>query len=185
MRIINETVILRIIASKIAKADQNGENRYLSVFFDLLHDWYWFTKGHFEAAMREVSIEEYRNAFFRLVTQGWFKLPSTFKNGISLYYASSALSNLSTSFDALRELQQEIFVYQATAAKLAADTKEIRFILEKQCNLGMVVTILSPLLRYFSETESNRSQILTFADIFNFGYIEGVRSERARRRKDK
>lgn len=185
MKQINETVILRIIASKIAKADPNVESRFLSVFFDLLHDWYWFTKGHYEAAMREVSIEEYRNAFFRLVSQARFKLPGTFKNGISLYYASSVLPDPSTSFDVLCELQQEIFVYRATVEKLAADTKEIRFILEKQCNLVAVVTILSPLLRYFSEAESERSRILTFADIFNFGYIEGVRSERARRRKGK
>lgn len=134
MKIINETVILRIIASKIAEASQNGESRCLSVFFDLLHDWYWFTKGYYEAAMREISIEEYRNAFFRLVSQGWFKLPSSFKNGISLYYASSALPDSSTSFDVLRELKQEIFVYRATVAKLAADTKEIRFILDKQRN---------------------------------------------------
>lgn len=184
MRLINETVILRIIAFKIAEEDQNGEDRCLSVFFDLLHDWYRFTKGHYEAAMREVSIEEYRTAFFRLVSKAGFKLPDTFKNGISLYYASSALPDPSASFDVLRELQQEIFVYQATVVKLAADTKEIRFILEKQCNLVAVVTILSPLLRYFSEAESERSRILTFVDIFNFGYIEGVRSERARRRKE-
>lgn len=81
--------------------------------------------------------------------------------------------------DALREQQQAIRERERALRANEQSTREIRRIIHKQPATS-VYELIEPIIKAFES--SGQSRTITYIDLFNYGYMEGKRAERARRR---
>lgn len=173
-------VAMAIIFNKIGEITSTEHSSIFEALNGILHNFYHFTKSHFVSQMGHIDRKEYFYAFYAIIMNEQTELPDVFLKGIALYFGGTVRTDTSINETVLSVLREQIAAYRIKMSTLDSDTNEIRNILAHRPVIS-ILELLQPLLRWFRANPEH--QELIYADIFNYGYIEGIRAERRRRLK--
>ncbi len=161
----------------------------LKSYQEAVYSVFYYSKARYEELMGVGSFyerNEYLHLFYDLALD-LKGLPETVKKCASLYYHGTPHD---TEIDAIfyarlcKEIKDEIErerAEQAEIERIKEETKELQRILGEQFPLQDLEKI-KPLLK-LAEHENRAGSYLFMAQLFNYGFIEGKRAERAKRKK--
>lgn len=173
-------IAMSLIFNKIGEITSKERSSPLEALNSILYNFYYFTRSHFASQIGHINHKEYFYVFYAIIMNEQAELPNVFLKGIALYFGGTVRTNTSIDETVLAGLREQIAAYRINMSKLDSDTKEIRTILEHKPTIS-AFELLPPLLRWFEANPEHQESI--YVDIFNYGYIEGIRAERRRRLK--
>ena len=176
--LINQEEFTGFIISKIKDHSPAG-TAPLEAFNSLLYSLYHFTTSHIDEA-KTLTYQEYYNAFcgFLLSELSYMEfIPDKYFSFIISYYSGKfEICPLDESY--LAELTNAIRAERKRTQQLEERTQEIIKILDRQCIPDFPIFDIAEALN--SKGRGYTFTILTY--LFNYGYIEGKRAERRRRK---
>lgn len=177
--------ILAFIIEKSKEALRVYKTSALKAFNSTIINSYFFYDAHFNRVFpdgKKVGRSEYFGLFYDLALNSQ-ELPEAVRYFVTRYYYPSRNNDTEADSDFLNELRIEISDERKRIAQLEDNACEIVHILHKQCISQKVQDSVKMLVEWAELHELPTS--LLYLDIFNCGYIEGVRAERARRKSKK
>lgn len=182
---LSSPAILAFIIERSKEALKNYKTSALKAFNSTVIDNYFFYDAHFNRVFpdgKKVGRSEYFDLFYDLALNSQ-ELPETVRYFVTRYYYPRGNNDTEVDSDFFNKLRIEISDELKRIAQLEDNAREIVHILHKQC-ISQKVRDSVKMLAEWAEIHELPTSLL-YLNIYNCGYIEGIRSERARRKAKK
>ncbi|MGM9936729.1 MAG: hypothetical protein ACI38A_05245 [Candidatus Ornithomonoglobus sp.] len=127
-----------------------------------------------------ISKHEYSEHFFDFVLGDDFSFTDTEYQYACIYYGSHAETE-PPKVEVIEMFRQAIEEHRAENKRLTEVTKDIRRN-EQSCSLSNTLEKIEDYIKYCHEVCSYDSEILLYIRLYHMGFVDGKRSERARRK---
>lgn len=173
IKITNNTDILAIAIKQSKVYSQEYKISALEAYNMVIHNYFFYSEAHFNNIC---TMNEYFEFFYNLA-QNKENLPVLYEQIIVMYYGGH-IETVQMDYEFLEKLCSSIEGEQKRTAQIMTNTKQLRKILSKQCVPFDKIETIQRIVQI-----NNSPDIFFYSNLYNYGFIEGKRAERARRKR--
>ncbi len=180
---------MEVLAAMLEATKHNGKRHNLTLeeaFEDIIKGSYKYSKGWYEDTYNKkyYTCEQYKNILYNFIEENILELPMPMLYYLTKYFNGYDYRNLDNdSFKIIKEYAELELEERKEIERLERETQEIRHILKNQ-NYSLTYECIIPFLK-LEEAGKLGGKTMLIADMFNYGFILGKKTERARKHNRK
>lgn len=180
---------MEVLAAMLEATKHNEKRHNLTLeeaFEDIIKGNYKYSKGWYEDTYNKkyYTWEQYKNILYNFIAENISELPMPILYYLTRYFNGYDYRNLDNdSFKIIKEYVELELEERKELERLERETQEIRHILKNQ-NYSLAYECIIPFLK-LEEAGKLGGKTMLIADMFNYGFILGKKTERARKNNRK
>lgn len=180
---------MEVLATMLEATKHNGKRHNLTLeeaFEDIIKGSYKYSKGWYEDTYNKkyYTWEQYKNILYNFIAENISELPMPILYYLTRYFNGYDYRNLDNdSFKIIKEYVELELEERKEIERLERETQEIRHILKNQ-NYSLAYECIIPFLK-LEEAGKLGGKTMLISDMFNYGFILGKKTERARKHNRK